>query len=148
LAIRGKAYLESAKKVSAMDEFSQDFLITAIESSYDGIYITDGNANTIMVNKSYEAINGLDRAEVLDRNMRDLVKEGVISQSGTLLALESGRAVTTSRTDVDYVVTEYGIAHLKGHTLRERALALIAIAHPDFRESLRREFEKRFGCSY
>jgi len=46
------------------------------------------------------------------------------------------------------VVTEYGIAHLKGHTLRERALALIAIAHPDFRESLRREFEKRFGCSY
>ena len=148
MAIRGKAYLESAKKVSAMDEFSQDFLITAIESSYDGIYITDGNANTIMVNKSYEAINGLDRAEVLDRNMRDLVKEGVISQSGTLLALESGRAVTTSRTDVDYVVTEYGIAHLKGHTLRERALALIAIAHPDFRESLRREFEKRFGCSY
>lgn len=94
MAIREKAYLECVKKVSAMDEFSQEFLITAIESSYDGIYITDGNANTIMVNKSYEAISGLDRGKVLNRNMRDLVKEGVISKSGTLLALESGRAVT------------------------------------------------------
>lgn len=41
--------------------------------------------------------------------------------------------VTTSRSDIDYVVTEYGIAHLKGKTLRERAKALIAVAHPDHR---------------
>ena len=54
--------------------------------------------------------------------------------------LDEGAAVTTSRNDVDYVVTEYGIAHLKGRTLRERAHALIEIAHPDFREELKREF--------
>ena len=60
--------------------------------------------------------------------------------------LDAGAAVTTSRTDVDYIVTEYGIAHLRGRTLRERAQALIAIAHPDFREELRREYEKRFNC--
>ena len=60
--------------------------------------------------------------------------------------LDAGAAVTTSRTDVDYIVTEYGIAHLRGRTLRERAQALIAIAHPDFREELRREYEKRFKC--
>ena len=62
--------------------------------------------------------------------------------------LDEGAAVTTSRNDVDYVVTEYGIAHLKGRTLRERAHALIEIAHPDFREELKREFEQRFHCAY
>lgn len=78
--------------------------------------------------------------------MPSTAAKGAISKIVPFLDL--GAAVTTSRTDVDYVVTEYGIAHLKGHTLRERALALIAIAHPDFREGLRREFEKRFGCGY
>lgn len=58
--------------------------------------------------------------------------------------LDNGAAVTTSRCDVDYIVTEYGIAHLKGQTLRERAKRLIAIAHPDFREELTQEFNKRF----
>ncbi len=56
----------------------------------------------------------------------------------------NGAAVTTSRNDVDYVVTEYGIAHLKGKSLRERALSLIAIAHPDFRAMLTEEFNSRF----
>jgi 4-hydroxybutyrate CoA-transferase len=54
------------------------------------------------------------------------------------LELDRGAAVTTSRTDVHYVVTEYGIADLRGKTLRQRADALIAIAHPDFRGGLRR----------
>ena len=57
--------------------------------------------------------------------------------------LDEGAAVTTSRTDVDFVVTEYGIAHLKGHTLRERAQALISIAHPDFRKELQEAFERK-----
>lgn len=59
--------------------------------------------------------------------------------------LTEGAAVTTSRNDVDYVVTEYGIAKMKGKTLRERALNLINIAHPDFRQGLMGEFETRFG---
>jgi 4-hydroxybutyrate CoA-transferase len=52
-------------------------------------------------------------------------------------ALEEGAGVVTSRADVHYVVTEYGVANLHGRSLRERALALIACAHPDFREDLR-----------
>jgi len=44
--------------------------------------------------------------------------------------------VTTGRSDVDAIVTEYGVAHLRGRPLRERTRALIAVAHPDHRESL------------
>ena len=50
--------------------------------------------------------------------------------------LEPGQAVTTSRNDVDYVVTEHGIAQLRGKTVNQRVKALIEIAAPDFRESL------------
>ena len=53
--------------------------------------------------------------------------------------LKKGAAVTLSRNDVDYVVTEYGVASLKGTSIRERVNRLIAIAHPDFREELRKE---------
>lgn len=58
--------------------------------------------------------------------------------------LDMGAIVTTSRTDVDYIVTEYGIAKLKGKSLRERAMALINIAHPDFRDELLENYYKRF----
>ena len=51
--------------------------------------------------------------------------------------LKEGSIVTLSRNDVDYVVTEFGIANLRGRSLKERAERLIAIAHPDFREELR-----------
>ncbi len=50
--------------------------------------------------------------------------------------LKQGAAVTLSRNDVDMVVTEYGIAHLKGTSIRDRVERLIAIAHPDYREKL------------
>ncbi|MEO0077535.1 MAG: GNAT family N-acetyltransferase [candidate division WOR-3 bacterium] len=50
--------------------------------------------------------------------------------------LTEGAGVTTSRGDVHYVVTEWGIAYLHGKTIRERALALISIAHPKFRAEL------------
>lgn len=62
--------------------------------------------------------------------------------------IDHGAAITTNRYDVNYVVTEYGIARLKGKSLKERARALIEIAHPDFRDSLRAEFERRFHCQY
>ena len=51
--------------------------------------------------------------------------------------LDNGSVITTSRNDVHYVVTEYGIANLRGKTLRQRAESLIKIAHPKFRDELR-----------
>jgi len=60
-------------------------------------------------------------------------------ESRIATALTRGNIVTTPRTDVMYVVTEYGLVNLKGKSVAERAKALIGIAHPDFRESLERE---------
>ena len=58
--------------------------------------------------------------------------------------LTQGAAVTIPRNYADYIVTEYGIAHLRACSLKERALALISIAHPDVREELTREARKLF----
>ena len=53
--------------------------------------------------------------------------------------LKRGAIVTLSRNDVDMVVTEYGVAHLRGTNVRERIQRLIAIAHPDFRDEIMKE---------
>ena len=50
--------------------------------------------------------------------------------------LEAGDGVEIARSDVHYVITEYGIAHLFGKSIRERAVALIEVAHPRWREEL------------
>jgi PAS domain S-box-containing protein len=69
-------------------------LDAVIESSYDGIYITDGKANTLKINKSYERITGLNRYDMLGRNMADLEKEGYISESATLMVLKNKKVTT------------------------------------------------------
>lgn len=56
--------------------------------------------------------------------------------------LALGSMVTTTRNDVQYVVTEYGVARLKGFDLRRRVKALISIAHPDFRDWLKSEAQR------
>ncbi len=56
--------------------------------------------------------------------------------------LDRGAGVVTSRADVHYVATEFGIAYLHGKTIRERALNLISIAHPKFRDELRSQARK------
>jgi acyl-CoA hydrolase len=68
----------------------------------------------------------------------DFVRAGVRSPSGhSIIALPSG-PVTTARSEVDIIVTEFGAAQLRGASLAERARRLVAIAHPDFREELNR----------
>ena len=67
-------------------------------------------------------------------------KGGTISRIRPTLA--PGAHVSTSKNDVNYVVTEYGVAHLRGRTNRQRAKALIQIAHPDFRDELMEEAQR------
>jgi 4-hydroxybutyrate CoA-transferase len=59
-------------------------------------------------------------------------------------AFPEGTPVTIQRNMADYVVTEYGVAHINGKTLRQRVQELINIAHPDFRAELKKEAQKRF----
>ena len=68
-------------------------------------------------------------------------KNGTISKIRPILT--PGAVCTTSKNDVDCIVTEYGIAKLRGKSLGERAKQLIEIAHPDFRDELRFEAKKR-----
>jgi len=65
--------------------------------------------------------------------------------SRILPMLPEGAVVTVPRTMVDYVVTEHGIAHLRGKTVKERAGELIAIAHPDFRADLKNAANKAYN---
>jgi acyl-CoA hydrolase len=62
-----------------------------------------------------------------------------VRKSRIVLNLSPGNVVTTPRSDMMYVVTEYGMVNLKGKSVPERAQAMISIAHPDFREELARE---------
>ena len=75
--------------------------------------------------------------------LESTAREGTISRIVTRLT--PGAGVVTTRGTVHYVVTEYGSAYLHGKSIQERALALISIAHPDFREQLFREaFEAKY----
>ncbi|MGZ8766526.1 MAG: acetyl-CoA hydrolase/transferase C-terminal domain-containing protein, partial [Acidimicrobiia bacterium] len=58
------------------------------------------------------------------------------------VALPPGATVTTPRHQVDVVITEFGIAELRGRTVRERGRALAGIAHPDFRVGLEEAAEQ------
>ncbi|KDE70915.1 4-hydroxybutyrate CoA transferase [Fusobacterium necrophorum DAB] len=88
------------------------------------------------------------RGAAMSKGGRSIIAMPSTAAKGTIskivMNLDVGATVTTSRNDVDYIITEYGIAELKGKTLRERAKALIAIAHPDFREQLTKQALEKF----
>ena len=65
-----------------------------IEHSFDGIFITDKNANVLRINHAYEDITGLKSEDVLGKNMADLVKGKLISHSGSLIVARTKKPVT------------------------------------------------------
>lgn len=75
-----------------------DRLRAIVDSSHDGIYITDGSANTLWVNPAYLSISGLREEDVVGKNMWDLEHSGVISRSGTLIAIAQRKPVTLEQT--------------------------------------------------
>jgi len=85
------------KDILKKDDYIK-MLENIIETSYDGIYITDGQANTVLVNKSYERITGLKREDLLGRNMADLVNEGVMSEPATLWIIKNKKPRTIHQT--------------------------------------------------
>ena len=121
---------------------SQNSKMVAINSALQ-IDLTGQVCSDSMGNYFYSGIGGqLDFIRGAARSsggkpiiaLPSTAKEGAISRIAPNLYPGSG--VVTSRGDVHYVVTEYGVAYLHGKTIRERAEALIEIAHPKFREEL------------
>jgi acyl-CoA hydrolase len=84
--------------------------------------------------------------EGYDGKGRSIIACASTAKGGTISTivptLPIGTAVTLHRSDVDHVVTEHGIAYMRGRTVRERTAALIAIAHPDHRSELREQARK------
>lgn len=91
------------------------------------------------------------RGATMSRGGRSIIAMPSTAKKGTVSRIvpfiSEGGVVTTTRNDIHYIVTEYGYAQLKGLTTKERARALIQIAHPDFRDELYEEFKKRFHIS-
>ena len=126
---------------------SQNHLMTSINSALQVDITGQVSAGSIGTNLysgfggQVDFVRGASRAKggkaVIA--LASTAKSGTISRIVSCLALGSG--VVTTRGDVHYIVTEYGIAQLYGKTVRERAQALIAIAHPDFRDKLAQEAE-------
>lgn len=77
------------------------------------------------------------------KNGRNIIATASTKKGGTVSTitaqLEPGSVVTLGRNQLDYVVTEYGVAPLRGRSVRQRVENLIAVAHPDFRAELRRQ---------
>ena len=84
------------KKLSIFSTVSEaaERLNAIIEHSFDGIFITDAKANVIRINHAYEVITGLKKEEVLGKNMADLVRNKLISESGSLQVIKTKQPVT------------------------------------------------------
>ncbi len=111
----------NSKKINPQSfKLLMDNFEAVLESSYDGIYITDGDANTLYVNQSYERITGLKRKDVLGKNMKDLENKGILSQSASILVLKTKKMTTLLqgfRTGKEALVTSTPILDKKGNII-------------------------------
>lgn len=80
------------------------------------------------------------------KNGRNIIAVSATKRGGAISSinaqLEPGSIVTLSRNEIDYLVTEYGIAPLRGRSIRQRVENLISVAHPDFRPQLREDAQR------
>lgn len=109
-------------------------------------------AADMMGARQYSGIGGQTdfvRGCRLSRNGKSILALASTSSDGKrsriVAALEAGQAVSTPRNDIDYVVTEHGLARLRGKAVKERARLLIEIAAPAFRDELRDDFTRIYG---
>lgn len=68
------------------------------QTSYDGIYVTDANGKTLRVNSAYQRVTGIPLEKLIGRNIKDIVEEGLISESITFKILQEGKALTIKQT--------------------------------------------------
>jgi len=111
---------ELQRKLDQMEGLREREMEAVIESSFDGLYVTDGEANTLRLNKGFERIMGVTAAECVGKNMEELVANGIFSRSGTLLALQKREPVTitlVSKTGKEALVTSNPIFDEDGNII-------------------------------
>ena len=113
LVLRDISEVEELMKESEYTKGLNRQLEAIIEFSYDGLYVTDGKANTLMLNKGFERIMGVKAEQCVGKNMAQLVQEGIFSSSATLAAIEAGEGATLSLTSsTGKEALEIGRAHV------------------------------------
>ena len=75
---------------------NKEFILSVMESSYDGIYITDKNGITIYVNSAYEKLTGHSRAEYIGRSMSELINSGIMKVHITDDVIKSKKSITVT----------------------------------------------------
>lgn len=123
--------------------------VTAINSAIEVDLTGQVCADTIGT-RQYSGVGGqMDfiRGAALSEGGKPIIAMSTATRKGQtkiVPMLKQGAGITTTRAHVHYIVTEYGIANLYGKNLRQRAKALIEIAHPDHREALEKAAHERF----
>ncbi|OGS45356.1 MAG: acetyl-CoA hydrolase [Elusimicrobia bacterium RIFOXYB2_FULL_62_6] len=130
--IRQNSKMVSINTCLTVDLTGQVASETIGHNQYSG---TGGQTDTAVGAK--EAYDGLGKSVIA---CRSTAKAGTVST--IVPVLPEGTAVTLHRANTDHIVTEHGIAYMRGRTVKERALNLIAVAHPDFRAELRAQAAK------
>lgn len=95
------------KEYESLKQKNKEFK-AAIDSSYDGIWITDGKGNTLFINKAIERITGLSAKNVIGKNMAELVEKGIFDVSSTLEAIKKRETITVMQkviTGIETIVT-------------------------------------------
>lgn len=167
----GRVVSSFAMGSAALVEFLNDNpVVCMLESSFvNDTHIIRKNPKVVAINSAIEVdITGQIVADSIGTRhysgiggQMDFMRGAALSEGGKpVIALPSctshgesrivaflkpGANVVTTRGHVHYVVTEYGVAHLYGKTLRERVAALIGVAHPGHREGLEKDARARFG---
>jgi acyl-CoA hydrolase/RimJ/RimL family protein N-acetyltransferase len=129
------SYINDHKVMSRIDNLVT--IVGALKVDLTGQVATDSIAH-----KFYGGVWSVDdsiRGARFSKGGKPIValpSKSLQGRSNIVFALPSGTGVSVTRSDVEYVVTEYGTAYLYGKSIRERCLALIDIAHPDYRHEL------------
>jgi acyl-CoA hydrolase len=131
--------------VNKVDNISRNHKMTAINSAIE-VDLTGQVVSDSIGCKFYSGVGGqMDfiRGASVCENGKAIIalpSRTCKGQSRIVSAIQSGAGVVTTRAHVHYVVTEYGVANLFGLNIRQRARALVNIAHPDDREPLEKAF--------
>ncbi|WP_018526931.1 acetyl-CoA hydrolase/transferase family protein [Alkalispirochaeta alkalica] len=130
---------QNSRMVSINTCLSVDFTGQVASESIGHVQYSGTGGQTDTAVGAKEAYDGLGKSIIA---CHSTAKNGTVS---TIMPfLTEGSAVTLHRANTDHIVTEYGIAYMRGRTVRERTRNLIAVAHPDFRDELQSE-AKRIG---